>query len=143
MATGQSGPPGQELPGALTVQVNDAHGHPVANIIVGFTLAGGTATIATPSAVTGADGRVSTRITPVALGSVQVRAGVDANIGAVFAITSASQFNIEVRFLTEPSPSQRQAFADAEHRWESLVVGDLPDVPLNVAAGTCGHPPLP
>ena len=73
------------------------------------------------------------------LGSVQVRAGVDANIGAVFAITSASQFNIQVRFLTEPSPSQRQAFTQAEHKWESLVVGDLPDVPLNVAAGTCGQ----
>ena len=38
---GQSGPPGQELPGALTVQVNDARGHPVANIGVGFTLVGG------------------------------------------------------------------------------------------------------
>ncbi len=136
---GQSGPPGLELPGALTVQVNDARGHPVPNIGVAFTLAEGMATIATPSTVTGADGRVSTKITPVNLGTVQVRAGVDANIGAVFAITSASQFNIQVRFLTEPSPAQRQAFADAERKWESLIVGDIPDVPLNVPAGTCGQ----
>jgi hypothetical protein len=135
---GQTGPPGQELLGSLTVQVNDLNGHPVAGIGVGFTLSSGTATIATPSSTTGADGRVSTRITPVTLGSVQVRAGVDANIGAVFTITAVSQFNIQVRFLNTPSESQRQAFTDAEHRWESLIVGDLPNVPLSVAAGSCG-----
>jgi len=135
---GQSGPPGQEFAGALTVQVNDARGHPVAGIGVGFTLASGTATLATPSSITGADGRVSTRITPVTLGSVQVRAGVDANIGAVFTITAVSQFNIQVRFLTTPSESQMQAFNDAEHRWESLIVGDVPNVLVDVAAGSCG-----
>ena len=140
---GQSGPPGLELPGALTVQVNDSRGHPAPNIGVTFTLAEGMATIATPSTVTGADGRVSTKITPVNLGTVQVRAGVDANIGAVFAVTSASQFNIQVRFLTEPSPAQRQAFADAERKWESLIVGDIPDVPLKVPAGPAVGPPLP
>ena len=134
---GQNGAPGQELPSALTVQVNDARGHPVSGIGVSFTLTSGDATIATPSATTGADGRVSTRITPVALGPVQVRAGINNNIGAVFALTSVSQFRIELRFLTTASASQMQAFTDAEHRWESLVVGDLPDVPINVPAGSC------
>ena len=134
---GQSGPPGLEFPGALTVQVTDARGHPVPGIAVGFTLQSGTATIATPFGSTGADGRVSTRITPANLGQVRVRAGVDNNIGTVFTITALSQFNIQVRFLTTPSETQRQAFNDAERRWESLIVGDIPNVPLNVPANLC------
>jgi hypothetical protein len=135
---GQSGPPGLEFPGPLTVQVSDARGHPIPGVAVGFTVTSGTGSIATPFGTSGADGRVSTRITAANLGSVQVRAGVDNNIGTVFTMTAVSQFNIEVRFLTTPSESQRQAFSDAERRWESLIVGDIPNVLLNVAAGSCG-----
>lgn len=49
-------------------------------------------------------------------------------------------FDIEIVFFDETfSPDQRAAFAAAVDRWESLVVGDLEDVTVNLPAnGSCG-----
>jgi hypothetical protein len=47
-------------------------------------------------------------------------------------------FNIEVRIIGSATSSQRQAFAEAEARWESLVTGDLQNVQLTAQPGDCG-----
>ncbi len=49
-----------------------------------------------------------------------------------------SQYNIDLRYLTDMNESYQQVFEDAQARWQQLVIGDLPSVHLNAAAGTCG-----
>ena len=53
-------------------------------------------------------------------------------------------YDIDLRFLSSLSPSVQQAFVDAVARWESVVIGDLPDVPVNVPSGWCfqGQPAI-
>ncbi|MEO1234425.1 MAG: EGF domain-containing protein [Myxococcota bacterium] len=53
------------------------------------------------------------------------------------------RFDIVLVFTSEPSAEARAAFEAAESRWESLIVGDLPDLDLTRfpdAAATCGVP---
>src|SRR5262245_17629945 len=45
-----------------------------------------------------------------------------------------SPFTIEVRFLGGLTQTQQAAFAAAADRWATVIVGDLPDVTLNIAA---------
>jgi hypothetical protein len=54
-------------------------------------------------------------------------------------------FTVEVRYVagTTPTSSQQAAFDNAVSRWQSLVVGDLVDVPLNIIAGDCGGAAAP
>lgn len=52
--------------------------------------------------------------------------------------TASVVFDIRVRFLTSATAAQRQAFNQAEARWESIVTGELSNVPLTADAGTCG-----
>jgi hypothetical protein len=52
-----------------------------------------------------------------------------------------SQYNITVRFLTDPTRNQMLAFSEAETRWEGIVTGDLPDVNQNLGANECGENP--
>ena len=48
-------------------------------------------------------------------------------------------FNIVVRFVgTARSPTQQTAFDNAAAFWTTVIVGDLADIPLSLAAATCG-----
>ena len=53
-------------------------------------------------------------------------------------------YDVDLRFLSSLSPSVQQAFVDAVARWESVVIGDLADVPVNVPSGLCfqGQPAI-
>lgn len=42
--------------------------------------------------------------------------------------TRQGRFDIEVRGLETASPGVRAAFVDAAQRWESVIVGDMPDI---------------
>jgi hypothetical protein len=134
----QTAAPGQAVALPLTVQVNDAGGGPIPNVALTFTATGGTLT--TTAASTGAGGRASTSFTPLGTGSQQVTAAVvNTALTASFTETGVSPFAIEFRFLTSVTPGQMQAFNAARERWESLIVGDVPDIPgFNAAAGDCG-----
>jgi len=135
---GQSASPGQPVPVPLTVQVNDAGGSPVAGLAVSFTATGGT--VGTAGSTTGADGRASTGYTPLASGAQVVTASVAGTpLSASFTETGVSPFAIELQFLTNITPAQRAAFDTARQRWESIIVGDVPNVAaLTAAAGSCG-----
>jgi hypothetical protein len=67
-------------------------------------------------------------------------AEITAKAGAATALAEVQvvSFDIVVRFLSSSTPSQRQAFADAQSRWESLVTGDREDLQLTAPAQTCG-----
>jgi hypothetical protein len=40
--------------------------------------------------------------------------------------------------MTSMTATQRAAFENAAARWQQVITGDLPDVPLSAAAGDCG-----
>ena len=75
-------------------------------------------------------------VTAHATGSAQITA----HAGSATAIVpvAVATFDIVVRYVSNATTTQRQAFANAEARWESLITGDLEDVQLNATAGDCG-----
>jgi leishmanolysin/Big-like domain-containing protein len=120
----QTATPGQPVALPLTVQVNDGSGSPIANVAVTFAATAGT--LGTTSASTGADGRASTGFIPVSTGVQQVTASVvNTSLTTTFTETGVSPF------------AQMAAFTAARQRWESLIVGDVANVSLTAAAGTC------
>jgi hypothetical protein len=48
------------------------------------------------------------------------------------------QFTITLRFLNPPTPTQEARFDDAKAKWESIIIGDVPDVTLHIPARACG-----
>lgn len=69
---GQSSAVGTAVTELLTVRVSDQYNNPVSNILVTWTSNGGT--FGTPSARTGADGRVATTFTPTKIGGITIAA---------------------------------------------------------------------
>jgi hypothetical protein len=57
---------------------------------------------------------------------------------------SPADYDIDLSFLSSVSPAVQQSFVDAVARWESVVIGDLPDVPVNIPSGLCfpGQPAI-
>lgn len=130
---------GQPEPQPLTVRVLDAGGAPVPGVTIAFSAEVGAGNLGTASAATGTDGTAATTFTPLRSGSVQVAvAAQGTGLTASFTATGVSPFAIELQFLTTPTPAQAQAFSHARERWQTLLVGELPDVLINSAAGSCG-----
>jgi hypothetical protein len=58
--------------------------------------------------------------------------------------TTVTNFTIDLRFLGSGSPSQQAAFAAAKARWEQVIVGDIPNVTINIQNDTlCTSDGLP
>ena len=70
-----------------------------------------------------------------------------AEVTAAFGEASATArvtvrgFDIVVTYLTPLTNSQRAAFEAARNRWESIIIGDLPNVNNNLPANECGSNP--
>jgi hypothetical protein len=134
---------GSPVPVRPAVVVRDANDNPVAGVAVEFEVIGGGGSITGSSAVTDSEGRAN--VGGWTLGAANpnlLRATADApdiscNPVTFRASTTSTPFEIEVRFLGCATPAQVQAFTEAEERWESLIAGDLPNVPMNEAAGSC------
>jgi hypothetical protein len=136
---GQTANIGQTVATPLTVQVNDATGHPVNGVTVGFTVEPELGTLGSPTSVTGADGRAASSLTVLGAGPIPVTATVaNTTLSTSFTETGVSPFTIELQFLTNKTAAQNEAFEAARHRWEGLIVGDLPNVQLLAPAGKCG-----
>jgi hypothetical protein len=136
---GQAVAPGQTLLTPLTVQVNDALGAPVPGVTVTFSAEPSGGTVVNASVTTGADGRASTGFTLLATGTQQVTAAVASTpLTASFSVIGVSPFKIELSFNSQPTPTQQQAFAAAQQRWQTLITSELPDVALSAPASTCG-----
>jgi hypothetical protein len=86
-----------------------------------------------------ADGTVTARRT----GSATVTATVERAVSRVVVrvVEPTSEFQPEVRFVgPTPSPIVEQQIRQAMGRWQSLVVGDLPDITIANAGRRCGYP---
>src|SRR6476661_538253 len=130
---------GQTVATPLTIQVNDATGHPISGITVGFTVDPQLASVGSPTGVTGADGRTATPLTIIGSGPIPVTAQIaNTTLSTAFTETGVSPFSIELQFLTDTTKAQGDAFEAARHRWEGLIVGDVPNVQLSATAGQCG-----
>lgn len=55
-------------------------------------------------------------------------------------VLRVSQFNIELRYVNEPTPAQRSAFENAVERWRAVIIGELQDIgtssPISNICGT-------
>ena len=130
---------GQTVTTPLSVQVNDATGHPIQGVTVGFTVDPQLAALGSPTGVTGADGRIATSLTILGSGTITVTAEIaSTTLTTSFTETGVSPFSIELQFLTDATTAQRDAFEKARHRWERIIVADVPNVQLSAMAGQCG-----
>jgi hypothetical protein len=137
----QVGLAGDALAGALSVEVADRFGNPVAAQEVRFEALAGGGTVAPSVVTTGADG---------VAGGVRWQLGVERSLQSVraalpplateFAGRAQSDFHIEVRFPgTPPSVQFQEAFTNAAERIRTAVIGDLPDVPVQgINVANCG-----
>jgi hypothetical protein len=126
---------GQTVAAPLTIQVNDGTGHPIQGVTVGFTADPQLASLGSPTGVTGADGRTATSLTILGSGPIPVTAQIaNTTLTTSFAETGVSPYSIELQFLTDTTTAQGDAFEAARHRWEGLIVGDVPNVSLTVNA---------
>jgi hypothetical protein len=143
---GQSAPAGGPVPVAPAARVVDGDGNPVPGVAVAFAVTrGGGSLTGAAQAISGFNGVATTGGWVLGGSGVntltaslpgQILAGEPALFVATVAPTAG--FDISIQYLGEPSSGQLLAFAEAEIRWESLIVGDLQNVSVNAAAGTCG-----
>jgi hypothetical protein len=140
---GQAGTPGQAVTIRPAVAVKDATGNGVAGVPVTFEVVSGGGSITGGSTTTNSSGIAEVgswtlgSAGPNVLRATAGGSGISGN-PADFTVTAAPAFNIELRFLGSVTPTQQQAFAEAEARWESLVTGDLPNVQLVAEPADCG-----
>ncbi len=131
-----------------TVKVADQIGAGVQGVTVDFAVTSGGGSLTAASAVTDANGLASVGWT-IGGGSNTVQASSGALTPVSFAATGQSAaFNIVIRYFgtQQPTANQQAAFAAAQAKWQTLIFGDLTDIPVNLGAGTaCGtdFPDLP
>ena len=105
---------GQNL--QLTATVLDQNGDPIADAPVAWTSAN-------PAIVS-----VSGTGLLIAQGPGTAAVTATAGEASGTATVNVKTYDITIRYLSDITNSQRLAFSEAERRWESLVIGDLPDV---------------
>ncbi len=126
------------------VLLRTAGGAPIAGATVVFTITGGSGALVGGNAQTDASGVARVGSWTVSAGANQLTATVQGlptvtgNPVSFSATGAPKSYHVDVRFLTGMSASQRAAFTNAADRWETLIFGDVPDVPVTVAPGFCG-----
>ncbi|MEP6589623.1 MAG: Ig-like domain-containing protein [Gemmatimonadota bacterium] len=146
----QSGIQGAMVPRIPQVRVTNANGQVLGNVPVHFATVGGDAVIIGPDPVsdptTGIAAPQDWRL-GVAGTSSTVEATLPGFPGAKVTFTAVGNFSpyvVDVRFLGTSTPAQHDAFAAAAIRWMKIITGDIPDVPVNMAAGqACSGFPTP
>ena len=124
------------------VLVRDAANQPVANVPVTFTVVGGGGSVIGGNATTDQQGIATVGSWIVRLGSNALTAtvlgsGIAGN-PVIFSATGVTgSYHIDVRFLTPINAARQAAFANALAKWETLIYGDVPDIPINLPAGSC------
>lgn len=140
---GLSGFFGNFLAGAPEVRVTDGGGAPVAGATVSFAVASGGGLVASASPRSDFDGRAA--LGAWRLGTGELTQTVQAVVAGLPPVTftatagppPVSEFDIEVRFVTTPTPTQQAAFTNAAARWEQIILGDLENAQATFPAGGC------
>ncbi|NJD10281.1 MAG: hypothetical protein FIB01_07490, partial [Gemmatimonadetes bacterium] len=136
---------GTAVPVRPTVRVTDLHGNPVGGITVNFEPSPGSS-ITGATQTTAASGTASVdRWVLADTAGVNTLVATAPGIGSVtFRSTGVEYappppaFDIEIQFLTETTPVQRQAFESAAARWEGIITADVADLLLDAPASSCG-----
>lgn len=121
---------GRAVPMPIKVLATNQASQPLAGRTITFSVASGNGSVATTSAVTDATGIATLPGANWTLGSVGVN-GLKAKVAGGDSVTFSAQgiptanYDIQVRFTSDPSTAQRQAFASAATRWSQVIVGDL------------------
>jgi hypothetical protein len=144
---GQSAPAGSPVPEAPAVQVLDASDAPVAGVQVRFEVIRGGGTVTGGLKLTNANGVAtpdSWTLGPSGINTLNVTVEGQTVAGEPITFVATTDagtgYNIKIRYLGTPSGEQLLAFAEAEVRWESLITGDLTDVPIDIPSNSnpCG-----
>jgi len=53
--------------------------------------------------------------------------------------SAAGDYTVSLRFINTPTAAQRQFFETAAAKWESILVGDVPDASGTIQARACGN----
>ncbi len=125
-----------------SVLVADAAGTGLSGLSVAFaeTLGGGSVTGSPATTDASGIATVGSWVLGAGAGANTMTATVTGLTPVTFTATAATaSYDIEVRFLTGtmPTGTQMAAFASAEARWETLIFGELSDIPLDVPAPAC------
>lgn len=141
-AVDQSGVTNFGIPVLPRLQVRDQLGQGLSGVPVVFTRTLGDGVLTGDTAITNNQGIAAPR--DYRLGTAPNHAVVASVIGAPglapveFRATATPRaFTIDVRFVSSLTPNQRDTFVAAAMRWMEVIVGDLPDVQVNVAANGC------
>jgi hypothetical protein len=128
-----------------SVVVRDGLGQPMAGVPVTFAVSAGGGTVTGANQVTNAAGvatvdewklgpfAMTNRLTAAASGM----AAASFTAAAEYPAPGAGGYDIEVRYIGPVTARQRQAFDAAAARWSSVIVGDVPSVPLSLPASAC------
>lgn len=143
---GQRVAPGATVPVAPAVAVRDEAGVGVAGVTVNFATVSGVGAITGASAVTDVNGIARVGSWTLAAGAnvlsaTAVASGLTGNPAVISATGKAAAptagFDISLRFVNMPTPSQLQTFSSAATRWETIITSDLPAAPVQFEVGTC------
>ena len=139
---GQSAQLGETLSQDLVVRTSDALGNTVANVNVLFSVAQGGGSLSATAVRTNGQGMASSTWTVGSQeGPQQVTVSAVTNSGGEAAFSAvATDFKIELVFITNGTPSQDAAFLAVADRWMNILRGELPEVDFSsnpVLANTC------
>jgi leishmanolysin len=136
----QTGLAGWALNLSPAVQVMDAAGNPAANVVVQFTVTGGGGSVTGATATTNANGIASVGTWTVQLGANSLSAAIvgRGSRGPVsFTATGApAAYSVDVRFVGTVSPARQAVFIAAATRWDQVIWGDIPHIPVNIPGDT-------
>ncbi|HEX6644700.1 MAG TPA: Ig-like domain-containing protein [Gemmatimonadales bacterium] len=137
---GQTGGVRRLLPASPTVRVADQYGNQSSgSVTFAVTGGGGSGGGTVPTAETGlASVKWKLGSDP---GTNHMRATLDGTASTYeFTATAtpvSSDFRIDVRFISAVTPAQEAVFTAAAARWTDIILGDIPGMNVNLAAGAC------
>ena len=136
--TGLIGYPVNDRP---AVRLLDAEGNPIQGAAVTFTVTGGGGSVTSSLATTGSDGVATVGNWTIGAGSNTLQASIPAPFRVapvLFGATGVGQaYQISLLYITPPSASNQAAFDAAAARWQVMIFGDVPDLPVPLAPGSC------
>lgn len=145
----QSATIGSALPAPLVALVTDAYGNGVSGVTVNWAAATGGGSVGAATSLSGASGTASmTRTLGPTVGAQTTTASVTGTTPASVTFNStgtpvASAYTITLRYLSSMTTARQAVFQAAAARWSSVIIGDVPDLLINRAAGTYCGPTYP
>jgi hypothetical protein len=121
-----------------SVLVRDASNRNLPGVPVTFQVTAGGGSVSPETVTTNGNGVASASwVLGPHIGLNTLVASVPSLDPVTFNLTSCGAYCIDIRYVGTISQSLRAAFTNARQRWEQVIVGDLPPVQLNIAAGAC------